>query len=307
MYSIWLAFPPLLALVISFWLLANSDKRSLITRNSFLSVFLLSIVGLNFIELLTYTALLVPNIFLMKLYYIFLILTLVSVLALTTKICNINILAVNHSKIVKTLCAIAFLYCTLLLSTNLIISDISFTSYSVTRVPGEYYFLIKLLFVGLSLPILALLIIGSTRKNLDNNVKRSRLILFSFSPLLISLLVVLGLMELGFAINATVVLPIGTTILLVTLINTERKQDLFKFLIKIPYTAENISYKKITAEIEGFLTSTQSGQQNSLKDLTSNLEQHIVNLAVEISNGSQVKAAALLNTSTSSICRKKKG
>lgn len=304
-YSIWLAFPPLLALLISFWLLINSDKRNLLKKNLQLSIFLLGIVGLNIIELVSYIAIATPSILLMKLYYVFMIITLAAILALTIKISNIHILQTYRFKLTFLLSLVSISYIYIILGTDLIIAGFEYTSYSLTRIPGEYYFLIKILFLCLSIPILSLLIIGSGWNDVDDNVKRSRVILCGFSPLLISLLIVLGLMELGVQVNATIILPIGTTFLLLVMINTERKQDLFKLLIKIPYTSENLSYRKITDEIENFLTSTKCGHQSSLKDLTSSLEQQIVRMAVEITNGSQVKAATLLNTSASSICRKK--
>jgi len=304
-YSTWLAFPPLVALIISMWLIVNADKRNLLKNNLLLSLFLSGIVGLNTIELSTYTGITDPNLFLMKLYYVFMIITLASVLSLTIKISNIPVLQKNHESISKAIVLISLAYTYLILGTSSIISGFEYISYSITRTPGNYYFLIQLLFLLFSFPILLLLVAGSSWKIVDENVKRCRLILVSFSPLLISLLTVLGLMEFGFKVNAAIVLPIGTTFLLLAIINTERKQDLFKLLIKIPYTSENLSYRKITDEIENFLTSARCGTKSSLKDLTSSLEQQIVSMAVEISNGSQVKAAALLNTSTSSICRKK--
>ena len=299
-----LALPPLIVLIICSWLLLKSDKRKLFKENKQLSCFLGGIAGLNTIELLTYTGLLNPSLILMKLYYVFMIITLTSILVLSIKICNIEQLSILKKEICAFLFFVSCVYIFTIVSTNWIIEDIQLTSYSLTRVPGKYYFLIQYLFIALSIPILVLLIIGSSWKNVDENVKRSRVILSSFSPLLISLLGVLALMEAGVPVNASLVLPLGSTILLTVIINTERKEDLFKLLIKIPYTKENSDYKKITNEIESFLTSARCGEESSLKTLTSKLEQHIVSMAVEMANGSQVKAAVLLNTSTSSICRK---
>lgn len=305
-FSIFFALPSLSVLVISFWLVVNTNKRELLLDNPPLFIFLLGIIGLNLIEFLTYSRALEPSVLMMKLYYIFIIFTLASMLILTLRISNLkaanNIIGLLQN--VVSITAIFFTF--VIISSDFVISGIEYTDYSVTRIPGKFYFLMKYLFIGFSLPILALLFIGSTRKSIDNNVKRSRVILFSFSPLLISLLVVFFFMEIGIKINASFVLPIGSAFLFLAIIKTEKSDDLFNLLVRIPYTSENISYNKITDEIKEFLSSTRCGSQVSLKTLTTSLEQHIVNMAVELSNGSQVKAAELLNTSTSSICRKKR-
>jgi len=74
------------------WLIVNADKRNLLKNNLLLSLFLSGIVGLNTIELSTYTGITDPNLFLMKLYNVFMIITLASVLSLTIKISNIPVL-----------------------------------------------------------------------------------------------------------------------------------------------------------------------------------------------------------------------
>ena len=304
--SIWLALLPLFVLITSSWLLICTDKKYLLKQNIPLSIFLSGIIGLNLIEFLTYIRAVNPNVAFMKMYCVFMISILASILVLTIKISKIKFFTTQVKHFTHFISITSFFYVFMILFTDLIISGISITPYSVTRVPGELYFLLRYIFVGFSIPIIALLITSSLWKNVDRNVIRSRLLLLSFSPLLISLLIIFAMMENGAQINASLVLPIGSAFLFLVMIHTERSQDLFKLLIKIPYTNENLSYKKIIREIQEFLTSTSSGDQASLKSLTATLEQHIINMAVEASNGSQVKAAALLKTSTSSICRKKR-
>ena len=121
-------------------------------------------------------------------------------------------------------------------------------------------------------------------------------------------------MNIGVSINASLIFSILTTLFLIILIHTENVENLFAILIKIPYSKERIAYEKIKNEIQGFLMQTELSNAsnnnikntNSLKSLTTSIENIIVEHTVELAHGSQVHAANLLGVSASSICRKKR-
>ncbi|MDG2175501.1 MAG: helix-turn-helix domain-containing protein [Gammaproteobacteria bacterium] len=69
----------------------------------------------------------------------------------------------------------------------------------------------------------------------------------------------------------------------------------------------------INSEIQKFLINTDMSKSlddnrfsSSLKSLTNAIEKILVEHAVDLSHGSQVKAASLLGISSSSLCRKRK-
>jgi len=95
------------------------------------------------------------------------------------------------------------------------------------------------------------------------------------------------------------------------LLQLEKEESLFVLLMKLPFSKERESFNLISTEIKQFLINTELSITNgnsdlSLKSLTSSIENMIVEHAVSLNQGSQVKAASLLGISSSSICRKKK-
>lgn len=304
--SFWLTIPSVIALTINSWILVKSDKRSLLKANTFLAIFIIGCLGPNLIEFLTISKLVAPNLLLMKLYYVFMLLALGSVFLLSLSLSGIPRLQCKINLFTKLVYGTAFTISLLILSTNLIISGFRVTPVTVTRVPGDLYIFAQAFFFILLLSSITYLIIGSFKNNNGNTNKRCRILLLSFSPMIVSLLAVVVLMQFQVQINATFIFPVTTIFLMLALIKTECQEDLFKLLLKLPYTNERKSYQIMVSEIESFLTKTSIGQNSSLKNLTSSLEQQIVAMALDISNGSQIQAATLLNTSASSICRKKK-
>ena len=304
--NIWLAIPALTALTIQLWLIFHSNKRKLFNRNWPILLFFIGVIGLTCIEFMTYIGIVSPNIFSMKLFYVFCSVTFSGILILAIKISGIKHFKEKFNIVIIAISSLLIIFSTFTLATNLVIEGVQSIGYSVTRVPGALYFIAQVYAAGLILLSAYFLIIGSHAKEDSTDKKRARVIILSTSPMFLIFLTLLVLMALGFKINASLIVPLALTYMLSVLIVTEQKENLFSLLIKIPYTYERKSLRQITKKIEDFLAHTDSGNQVSLKDLTLNIEQQIVAMAVQMSNGSQVKAASLLNVSASSICRKKK-
>ena len=171
---------------------------------------------------MTYIRIVNPNIAFVKIYYVFMIFTLASILVLTIKISKINFIAKQNKKFTHFISSTSFFYVFMILFTDLIIAGISTTPNSVTRIPGELYFLLSYIFVGFSIPVISLLITSSLWKIVDKNIIRSRLLLISFSSLLISLLIIFVMMGNGVQVNASLILPIGSKFLFLVMIHTEK-------------------------------------------------------------------------------------
>ncbi|MDC0598648.1 hypothetical protein OAP18_02255 [Gammaproteobacteria bacterium] len=297
-----LTMPSFLAISIKLWLIFSTDKRELIAKNWPILIVFIGTGGTNFIELFSYLHLMDPGLYSLKMYYLFLSLTFIGLLLLSISNSGIKrpaSLAISSLSLFLGLALI-----TLIFNTNLVIAGLQLISYSITRVPGEYYWFFQA-FAGLSLGLtIALNWVGCYQKT--ENAKKCKATLLCFAPYSFAILIVIGLMQINVSINAALIIPLTTTYLLLIIIFVEDQSKIFSILIRTPFSKERNSYKSITSEIEHFLGETSNGNKASLKELTSNLEKQIVSMAIEMSNGSQVQAASLLNTSKSSICRKNK-
>ena len=302
--NIALAIPAFTALSVQTWLIAHSDKRRLINKNWPILLFFLGVLGMSFLEFSSYAGIVGPSLFSIKLWYAFCSITFSGILILSMKISGIVSFQAHRMHIFVVMCSIA--YSTLMLSTNSMIQGIQSIGYSATRIPGDLYFITQFYAAALIALTLFCLTTGTKVTEDNSDKKRARVLLYSTSPFLFIFLALLLLMAIGVKVNASVIIPLATTYMLLVLVITEQKESLFSLLLKIPFSKERKSYKQITQMIEDFLSNTDNGEQVSLKTLISNIEQQVVSMAVQMSNGSQVKAASLLNVSASSICRKKK-
>jgi|GEM_PF-1435570 len=309
--NIWLAFPSFTALLIQLWILLRANKRILLQENKSLIFLFCSIVIISAIEFATYANLLLPSLLLMKTYYAACFVGMAGIFSQALKISGFE--KINNSLVIKAIsftCAFLVFLVFLVLNTNLLISGFEFISYSYTRQAGQFYWLVQIYLISTIILSLVLLIKG-TKNKINTNARRSMVLLISITPFLVIALSTLVLMQIGVKFNASIIFPIMITYFLLALLQTEREESLFALLMKLPFSKERESFNQISTEIKQFLIDTElsitSGNSNlSLKVLTASIENMIVEHAVSLNQGSQVKAASLLGISSSSICRKKK-
>jgi len=306
--NIWLAFPSFTALLIQLWILLRANKRILLQENKSLIFLFCSIVIISAIEFATYANLLLPSLLLMKTYYAACFVGMGGIYSQALKISGFE--KINNSLVIKAISFTCAFLVFLVLNTNLLISGFEFISYSYTRQAGQFYWLVQIYLISTIILSLVLLIKG-TKNKINTNARRSMVLLISITPFLVIALSTLVLMQIGVKLNASIIFPIMITYFLLALLQTEREESLFALLMKLPFSKERESFNQISTEIKQFLIDTElsitSGNSNlSLKVLTASIENMIVEHAVSLNQGSQVKAASLLGISSSSICRKKK-
>ena len=306
--NIWLAFPSFTALLIQLWILLRANKRILLQENKSLIFLFCSIVIISAIEFATYANLLLPSLLLMKTYYASCFVGMAGIFSQALKISGFE--KINNSLVIKAISFTCAFLVLLVLNTNLLISGFEFISYSYTRQAGQFYWLVQIYLISTIILSLVLLIKG-TKNKINTNARRSMVLLISITPFLVIALSTLVLMQIGVKFNASIIFPIMITYFLLALLQTEREESLFALLMKLPFSKERESFNQISTEIKQFLIDTElsitSGNSNlSLKVLTASIENMIVEHAVSLNQGSQVKAASLLGISSSSICRKKK-
>jgi len=140
--NIWLAFPALTALIIQGWLFVNSNKRNLIKQSYPLVLLYISLFGICILELLTYTKILPPSLIMMKLFYVSCFVGLTGIVIQGLNLHNFSISSTLKLQIAMLVICIA-ISISLLFSGNLI-SGFSFISYSYTREPSPYYWIVQI-------------------------------------------------------------------------------------------------------------------------------------------------------------------
>jgi len=181
-----------------------------------------------------------------------------------------------------------------LFTSSIFITGSQYISYSCTREPGPYYWIVQ--FYTLTMIITAFgLLFFSTRKNPRNstNSKRAKALLVAITPLFVFGLALIPLMQLGVPIYAYVLFPIFTAYSLLVLVHTEKRESLFSILMKMLFSDERKSLANITEVIQSYLIKTElrkhaNNNESPLKSLTLSIENKIVEWAVQMSDGSQV-------------------
>ena len=167
--------------------------------------------------------------------------------------------------------------------------------YSVTRIPGPYYFVVQLGILG---PIAATIIVaGFYANHKDDATKRkSQILLISCSPIFLTVFIIMGLMQFGYKINASVILSLMINLTLLILIYTERKERQFKFMAFIPNSRENAFVSNLTKLVSDPSIGLDKGRML--------IEQEMIREALILTDGNKVKAAEMLGVSRQTLTRR---
>jgi hypothetical protein len=126
----------------------------------------------------------------------------------------------------------------LLWRTPLLIVGFEPMSYTITKVPGPLYFVLEIYLVGYLGAAVALLAYGATRHALNRRKLQNRLLLLGFVPPVALALIVIGLQRFGFqGFNASVTLPLTSTVLLLLVAYALYRQRLIDPAFYIPWSA----------------------------------------------------------------------
>ena len=241
-HNIWFALPSLTAFLILAWIIFRADKISIVKESKPLALLFFSLVGISFIEFGTYTKLLTPSLLLMKLFYISCFIGMSGIFSQALKVSGLSVIFIKRTY--KGLGAFCIFLIILMLGSNLLVSGFEFISYSYTREPGQFYWLVQLFLISTILSTILLLTIGTKNKN-KIDARRSKFLLLSISPLLLIALVLIILMQSGIKINASIIFPVFISYYLMMILQTEKDESLFSLLMKVPFSRERESFKEI--------------------------------------------------------------
>lgn len=284
------AIPSISAIAIKLVLLWRARRSLLITNHSFLAVFI-SLLALNISEMLLLTVNLdtAGATILVMAYYIFGLFSILSVLGITLSITK-NIFPV------KWLLGAGILVSALVATPGLIIEGSRSIGYSYTRIEGPYYFVIQLaLLIPFSLAV-GMLIFGALKSSSKQIRAKCTLLLGCLAPSFVALFLIVLLMQLGYQINATVIISFTVNILLFGLLYLEGKYHLYGLLSSLPGTKYNNSARIITKAL--FDPDMPLEKAKELMDIEK------TRYTLELTNGNQSEAARILGVSRPTICRR---
>lgn len=201
----------------------------------------------------------------LKIYYIVSVWTLVFILLYALEISKKN---VKHSMLY--IFAAGFIVTALIAYKDFIITDSQSLGYIMTAVRGPLYSVFQV-FCLASLSITVFALMTGYRQSKDHTTQiQCAYMLFAFTPLFLSILLVLSLMAMGFEINAIAIFPIATTLFLIITFKSEsqhRLTDARRFMPFSPerktsqeimelfssYARDEMSYRESVNEIEKLL------------------------------------------------------
>lgn len=286
------ALPSIAALSLKltiFWF----GRNSLSTASLWLWLFLLGLFGMNLVELIGFYYVEQPEkgIIWLSGYYIFAELAFLSLVALSLENAN------RLSGMIKLLVALFFIVGVIpLIVPGLALDGAKSIGYSVTRIPGPYYFIVQ---IAILLPLMGSVCVSGyyALRGKSHSVRRkSQILLISCIPIFSSVILVMAAMQMGYAINASVVLSLMITITLLILIATEHKENQYKFMSLIPKTKEHIFVKQLSNLIVDPTIGLDQGREL--------IEQEMIKEALILSSGNKIKAASILGISRQTLQRK---
>ena len=294
-----LALPSLVALLIKGILFAVARGR-LFRRNTALAVFLVALFALNLAEfmLLINSTSSSASLWIMKGYYTAAMFAAAAFLVLTLSLSSPDKLAF------PVLLFTAGLMSAFIIAGDSLIAGTRLISYSVTKVPGDYYWVIQAFILLNVIPGLIILGINAF-KSPDQIVRqKSTVTLIAAAPMGIFTISIMAAMAYGYSINATVVQPLLSSLLLVILVLTEAKYHLFRFLSYIPLTPEYKVRTRAQTMVNQAISELYTNHKLALKDLRSEFETALIELAIQSTNGNKTHAARVLGIGKATLHRK---
>ncbi len=300
-----LLIPSILAISIKigiFWRYHHSLKR----ENFDLAIFFVAVFFLNIFEMLSigteFSA--DSSLLILLAYYSCVIFTIHGLINVALLYSGFNW---QLSRIKLTLnVLLASLVIGLFASQGIIAGVEPINGFSLTRIPGDYYWTFQAyLFGGLILAI-SLLIYGL--RFAETNIARQKclVVLISAATPIFMAMTVVALMALGVQVNGVIFMSLSLSIMLGLIVFAEEKTRLFRLLTLLPYTRERRFHKQMLDKITGCIAiSEDTGQQAlNLKQMMKELEGSVVEHVLGYYNGNQKRAAQALGVSEATISRR---
>jgi len=186
------------------------SRKALFEIDKKLLSFFLALFGVNVFELALLMSLpsMKGSMFFMVMYYNFAVMSIAAILCYALSL--VGKCSVERFKTIIFVSIVA-IGCATIPGVGL--SGVSSIGYSVTRLAGPYYFVVQgVLLIGASL---AFYFFYRARRSADVEVSRRAKVLFiAISPMLVSVPILILAMQLGYKVNATLIISLDWSLLL---------------------------------------------------------------------------------------------
>ena len=188
-----------------------------------------------------------------------------------------------------------------------IIAGYTPNGFSLTKIPGDRYWIFLLYFVVGIIAAIAVLVRGWMNSPENTDKKRCMVILLSTLPSVAVGFAVVISQALGFQATSTLFQSLGFTAMLGMMVYVEENSRLFRLLTFIPFTKERKLHKKILSQVTQCIAinddpSTQ--QPINLKQMMREFEGLVVEHVLEYYQGNQKLTASALGVSEATISRR---
>ncbi|NKB78176.1 MAG: hypothetical protein GKR96_14370 [Gammaproteobacteria bacterium] len=234
----------------------------------------------------------------LKVYYV----TLFWLLAFLLQISMLIVYGELNKKVGLIAYVVATMMTAVMLFTDGIVIGAQSIGYTVTRIPGDYYWAIPVYGVVLSSLAIGVCIYGY--RVLENHFERLRCmyLLVAVCSLTAPILFAVVSMVMGYQTNAAIILPIGITLFLITLGYALSSETLYDIRMWIPFTQ---AFRLDMARHSEFFL-RYDGSEMLAKEKRARHEKRYLIRALAMSDGNQKKAAKRLGISESAISIKRK-
>ncbi len=301
----WLIIPSVLAISIKVGIFLRYHQ-SLRRENLDLGIFFLAVFFLNLFEMLSIQTDFAADTSLLILlaYYCCVIFTIHGFLNVALTYSQFE----RHTPRIKLTLNIvlAGLICGMFFTRGIIAGVEPMNSFTLTRIPGDFYWLFQIyLLVGLTTAV-ALLVRGILHA--DSNFARQKcmvVLIAAATPVLMASSVV-ALMSIGVQINGAIFMSLALSLMLGLMVFAEEKTRLFRLLTIMPYTRERQLHKQLLQKITDCVSiSDDPGEQaTNLKQVMKDLEKSVVEHVLGFYDGNQKKAANALGVSEATLSRR---
>ncbi|MCH7814998.1 MAG: hypothetical protein IIC60_00370 [Proteobacteria bacterium] len=188
-----------------------------------------------------------------------------------------------------------------------IVAGVEPTSYSLTRIAGDMYWVFELYLLGGLLLAVSLLFRGMTHS--ASNVSRQQCLIVLIStaaPVAVTFAVML-LMAIGVNINSAILMSLAFTASLAMMVFAEEKTRLFRLLTFIPYTKERKFHKQLMEQITECIAindNPAAEKSLNLKRMMREFEGAVVAHVLGYYAGNQKKTASALGVSEATVSRR---
>ena len=299
----YLALSSVIALLIKLSLF-KVGKKALFIDNWPLAMFLIALCALNLSELLLFAFFRSPSMLfgILQTYYAAAAFSAAALFYLSLHTTKRNILYAQASFVVASIFSI------LMFIPEILLSGYESIGYSITRVPGTFFPLFQFYLIATLLASIGILLSGAINSKNRMVSKRSLLLLISVLPLVFFTVIITLTLSFGIKINGTVILSLMTSLMLVILIYCERQYRLFKFLSYIPYTHEHELRTRASRLVDQMIDDLFSSESPvKFKDIRSEFEATLIQLAIESTGGNKTHAAKILGIGKATLHRKIEG